>query len=187
MLNQVRSGQSHVTSQSAFFTLFRDLGGMLSRSLGMPSRNDGPPSICDTHGFSGNVFANPTASSSAPYPQGINLWNCSSRSSVAIVIQLKNNTKVASRNSAPLPCTVCSQLRSYSNHSQDTGCTIMDDCMTKASDLFPLRRKSRISTIQLYGLNAQRVRATNKRRASATREDKNADRTRNSQQQVTYT
>ena len=31
----------------------------------------------------------------------------------------------------------CSQLRSYSNHSQDTGCTIMDDCMTKASDVFP--------------------------------------------------
>ena len=38
---------------------------MLSRS----SRNDGPPSIWDTHGISGNVFANPHASSSAPYPQ----------------------------------------------------------------------------------------------------------------------
>ena len=47
---------------------------MLSRSLGMPSRNDGPPSVWDTHGFSGNVFANPTASSSAPYPQGFNPW-----------------------------------------------------------------------------------------------------------------
>ena len=64
-------------------------------------------------------------------------------------------------------CTGCSQLRPYSNHSQDTGCTIMDDCMTKASDVFPLRRKSRISTLQPYGLNAQRVRATNKRRACA--------------------
>ena len=42
---------------------------MLSRSLGMPSRREGPPSICDTHGISGNVFANPDASSSAPYPQ----------------------------------------------------------------------------------------------------------------------
>ena len=30
----VRSGLSHVTSQPAFFTLFRDPGGMLSRSLG---------------------------------------------------------------------------------------------------------------------------------------------------------
>ena len=28
----------------------------------------------DTHGISGNVFANPTASSSAPYPQESNPW-----------------------------------------------------------------------------------------------------------------
>ena len=49
-------------------------GGMLSRSLGMPSRNDGPPSIWDTHGISGNVFANATASSSAPFPQESNPW-----------------------------------------------------------------------------------------------------------------
>ena len=47
---------------------------MLSHSLGMLSRNDRPPSIWDTHGISGNVFANPTASSSAPYPQQSNLW-----------------------------------------------------------------------------------------------------------------
>ena len=45
-----------------------------SRSLGMLSRNDRPPSVWDTHGISGNVFVNPTASSSAPYPQGINSW-----------------------------------------------------------------------------------------------------------------
>ena len=64
----VRSGQSHVTSQPALFPHFRDPGGMLSRSLGLPSRN------WDTHGFSGNVFANPSASSSAPYPQEANPW-----------------------------------------------------------------------------------------------------------------
>ena len=68
-VKSVRSGQSHVTSQPAFFPPHPDPGGMLSRSLGMPSRNIGPPSIWDTHGISGNVFANPTASSSAPYPQ----------------------------------------------------------------------------------------------------------------------
>ena len=45
---------------------------MLSRSLGMLSRNNGPPSIWDTHGISGNVFVNPQASSSAPYPGGFN-------------------------------------------------------------------------------------------------------------------
>ena len=63
----VRSGQSHVTSQPAFFPPFRDPGGMLSR-------NDKPPDIWDTHGTSGNVFVNPTASSSSPYPGGFNPW-----------------------------------------------------------------------------------------------------------------
>ena len=32
------------------------------------------PSIWDTHGILGNVFANPHASSSAPYPQELNPW-----------------------------------------------------------------------------------------------------------------
>ena len=70
----VRSGNSHVTSQPVFFPPHPIPGGMLSRSVGMPTRKDGPPSIWDTHGISGNVFANPTASSSAPYPQESNLW-----------------------------------------------------------------------------------------------------------------
>ena len=39
----VRSGQSHVTSQPVFFPPHSDPGGMLSRSLGMPSRKNGPP------------------------------------------------------------------------------------------------------------------------------------------------
>ena len=52
----VRSGQSHVTSQPLFFPPFQNPGGMQSHSLGMPSRNNGPPSIWDTHGISGNVF-----------------------------------------------------------------------------------------------------------------------------------
>ena len=69
-----RSGQSHVASQPLFFPPHPIPVGMLSRSLGMPSRNNGPPSIGDTHGISGNVFANPTASSSAPYPQESNPW-----------------------------------------------------------------------------------------------------------------
>ena len=42
-----------------------------------PSRREGPPSIWDTHGISGNVFANPDASSSAPYPQELNQWSSS--------------------------------------------------------------------------------------------------------------
>ena len=64
----VRNGQSHVTSQPVSFPPHRVPGGMRSRSTGMPSRREGPPSIWDTH----CIFANPTASSSAPYPQESN-------------------------------------------------------------------------------------------------------------------
>ena len=71
----VRSGQSHVASRPVFFPPHPDPDGMLSRSLGMPSRKNGPPSIWDTQGISGNVFANPTASSSALYPQELNPWS----------------------------------------------------------------------------------------------------------------
>ena len=71
----VRSGNSHVTSQPVSFPPHPISGGMLSRSIGMPSRREGPPSIWDTHGISGNVFANPVASSSAPYPQELNPWS----------------------------------------------------------------------------------------------------------------
>ena len=70
----VRSGQSHVTSRPVFFPPHPDPGGMLSRSPGMPSRNNGPPSIWDTHGISGNVYVNPPASSSSPCPGGFNPW-----------------------------------------------------------------------------------------------------------------
>ena len=41
----IRSGHSHVTSQPASFPPHPDPGGMLSRSAGMPSRKNGPPSI----------------------------------------------------------------------------------------------------------------------------------------------
>ena len=71
----VRSGHSHVASQPVSFPPHLVLGGMLSRSIGMQSRREGPPSIWDTHGISGNVFANPVASSSAPYPQELNPWS----------------------------------------------------------------------------------------------------------------
>ena len=70
----VRSGHSHIPSQPTLLPPFRDPGGMPSRSLGMPSRNDRPPDTWDTHGISGNVFANPTASSSAPVPRESNPW-----------------------------------------------------------------------------------------------------------------
>ena len=71
----VRSGHSHVTSQPVSFPPHPSPEGMLSRSFGMPSRRAGPPSIWDTHGILGNVFANPAASSTAPFPQEWNPWS----------------------------------------------------------------------------------------------------------------
>ena len=50
---------------------------MLRHSFVTSSRREGPPSIWDTHGISGNVFADPLASSSAPYPQELHQWNSS--------------------------------------------------------------------------------------------------------------
>ena len=52
----IRSGNSHVTSQPMLFPKHPTPEGMLSRSVGMPNRREGPPSIWDTHGISENVL-----------------------------------------------------------------------------------------------------------------------------------
>ena len=76
MLNQFAvEVLSHVTSRPVSFPPHPIPGGMLSRSIGVLSRREGPPSIGDTHGTSGKVFANPDASSSAPYPKELNPWS----------------------------------------------------------------------------------------------------------------
>ena len=73
----IRSGNSHVTSRPMSFPPHPIPEGILTHSFVTPSRREGPPSIWDTHGISGNVFANPDASSSAPYPQELHQWNSS--------------------------------------------------------------------------------------------------------------
>ena len=73
----IRSGNSHVTNRPVSFPPHPIPEGMLRYSFVTPSRREGPPSIWDTHGRSGNVFANPDASLSAPYPQELNQWNSS--------------------------------------------------------------------------------------------------------------
>ena len=70
----VRSGNYHVTSRPVFFPTHPILEGLLRHSFVSPRRKEGPPSIWDTHGLPGNVFANPPASSSALYPQELNPW-----------------------------------------------------------------------------------------------------------------
>ena len=71
----VRSGNSHVTSRPVSFPTHPIPEGMLRHSFVSPRRKEGPPCIWDTHGISGNVFANPPASSSAPHPQELNPWS----------------------------------------------------------------------------------------------------------------
>ena len=73
----IRSGNSHVTSRPVSFPPHPIPEGMLRHFFITPSRREGPPSICDTHGKSGNVFADPDASSSAPHPQELHQWNSS--------------------------------------------------------------------------------------------------------------
>ena len=73
----IRSGDSHVTSRPVSFPPHPIPEGMLRHLFVSPSRREGPPSIWDTHGISGNVFANPLASSSALYPQELHQWNSS--------------------------------------------------------------------------------------------------------------
>ena len=46
--------------------------GLLRPSFVSQRHSDGPPNIWDTSGISGNVFAHPQTSSSAPYPQELN-------------------------------------------------------------------------------------------------------------------
>ena len=70
----VRSGNSHVTSRPVSFPPHPIPEGLLRPSFVSPRRKEGPPCTWDTHGISGNVFANPHASSSAPYPQELNPW-----------------------------------------------------------------------------------------------------------------
>ena len=73
----IRSGIAHVTSQPMLFPKLPIPEGLLRPSFVSPRRKEGPPSIWDTHGISGNVFANPDASLSAPYPQELHQWSSS--------------------------------------------------------------------------------------------------------------
>ena len=97
----LRSGHSHVTSQPVSFPPYPIPEGMLSRSIGMPSRKNGPPSIWDTHGISGNVFADPVASSAAPYPQELHPW------SSGISEPIHSSTAEKNKNQTPVQDQRC--------------------------------------------------------------------------------
>ena len=66
------SGNPHVTSPPGLFPRHPPFEGMLRPSFSSQRQNEEPPNVWDTSGISGNVFAHPQASSSAPYPQELN-------------------------------------------------------------------------------------------------------------------
>ena len=71
------SGNPHVTSPPGLFPRHPPFEGMLKPAFISQRQDEEPPNIWDTSGISGNVFAHPQASSSAPYPQELNpsKWN----------------------------------------------------------------------------------------------------------------
>ena len=97
MLNQFALEIPTLPVDQCHSHLFRS-EGTRRHSFGMSSRGEGPPSIWDTHGILGNVFANPVASSSAPYPQELNQWSSSIEkplhSSTVEKVKGKNKIKI---------------------------------------------------------------------------------------------
>ena len=99
---------------------------MLSRPLGMPSHNDRRPSIWDTHGISGNDFANPDASSSAPFPQELNPWisNVSEHTSPHVVSESQTPAQgqrcqsgVSARNASTLMSEDLQRIMGQTNNN----------------------------------------------------------------------
>ena len=116
-----RSGHSHVTSQPVFFPPHPNPGGMPSRSLEMPSGNNGPQSVWDTHGISVNVFANPAASSSAPYPQESNPWISDVSEHTSPHVMSESQTPVQDQRCQSGPSARNSVVPSEGRSSKDYG------------------------------------------------------------------
>ena len=97
------SGNSHVTSHTGVFPKHPPLEGLLRPPYVSPRRKDGPPNIWDTSGISGNVFAHPQASSSAPDPQELNsLWKKTIEEPIHMSTAEKWKTRTKSRSEMPV-------------------------------------------------------------------------------------
>ena len=137
----VRSGQSHVTSQLVFFPPHPDPfwnakpfsgnaelqqwavipEGMLRPSFISPRRKEGPPCIWDTHGLSGNVFANPTAPSSAPYPRESNPWSSNLTEHTSPLVMSERQTPVHDQRCQSRPSARNSVIPSEGRFSNNYG------------------------------------------------------------------
>ena len=164
----VRSGHSHVTSQPVSFPPHPVLGGMLSRSIGMPSRKDGPPSIWDTHGISGNVFAGPVVSSTARYPQELNPWSSGNSEPIhsSTAEKNENQTPVQDQRCQSRPSAKNSVILSEGDPSKNYGA---DQQRLQISDLhfdnFPT--PSTLSSSSVRGIRMSDFEVLDARIASA--------------------
>ena len=66
------SGNPHVTSPPGLFPKHPPFEGLLKPAFISQRQDEEPPNIWDTSGISGNVFAHPQTSLSAPYPHELN-------------------------------------------------------------------------------------------------------------------
>ena len=72
MLSRFAGEIHHVTSPPGLFPRHPPFEGLLKPAFISQRQTEEPPNIRDTSGISGNVFAHPQTSSSAPYPQELN-------------------------------------------------------------------------------------------------------------------
>ena len=119
----IRSGNSHVTSRPVSFPPHPISEGMLRQSFVSPSCREGPPSIWDTHGISAYVFANPVASSSAPFPQELSPWSShiSEQIHSSHAVKNENQTPVHDQRCQSGPSTKNSVIPSEGDSSKNYG------------------------------------------------------------------
>ena len=99
----VRSGHSHVASRPVSFSPHPVLEGMLRPSLVSPSRREGPPSIWDTHGISGNVFCKSTCIFISSLSSRIESMEFVNRGAASYVYSgEKRKTRTKSRSEMPV-------------------------------------------------------------------------------------
>ena len=87
----------------------------------MPFSGNAEPQQRETHGISGNVFANPTASSSAPYPQESNPWDSNVSEHTSPHVMSESQTPVQDQRCQSGPSARNSFVPSEGRSSKDYG------------------------------------------------------------------